>query len=56
MSNQVDQFFPNIYLLWRSLLEEIDGGVRLIVEFSKKQARKGFRPPSAMLGIGYFQN
>ena len=22
----------------------------------KKQARKGFRPPSAMKGIGYFQN
>ena len=24
--------------------------------FLKKQARKGFRPPSAMKGIGYFQN
>jgi len=22
----------------------------------KKQARKGFRPPSAMKGMGYFQN
>ena len=25
-------------------------------EFLVKQARKGFRPPSAMKGIGYFQN
>ena len=24
--------------------------------FLVKQARKGFRPPSAMKGIGYFQN
>ena len=24
--------------------------------FINKQARKGFRPPSAMKGIGYFQN
>ena len=23
---------------------------------SEKQARKGFRPPGAMKGIGYFQN
>ena len=28
----------------------------LKTEFKAKQARKGFRPPSAMHGIGYFQN
>ena len=26
------------------------------VELTIKQARKGFRPPGAMKGIGYFQN
>ena len=28
----------------------------LCVSSFDKQARKGFRPPSAMYGIGYFQN
>ena len=27
-----------------------------VIVFSRKQARKGFRPPSAIKGIGYFQN
>ena len=27
-----------------------------MLHFDRKQARKGFRPPSAMMGIGYFQN
>ena len=26
------------------------------LNLTNKQARKGFRPPSAMKGIGYFQN
>ena len=27
-----------------------------VIVFSRKQARKGFGPPSAIKGIGYFQN